>query len=289
MPVTQNVDPIPEAYATNAALSPGGVFPQVNNPFQGIIKVGALSGPKISLPQLLLPFPQFTGVTIANRPIGKLWYNALQAGVTKNASPGLTFLANYTWGKTMTRNAFLDPYQPLTNDISPIDRPQIFVVGGLWELPVGRGRHFGGNMSWPLDYVAGGWNLSWVMSFENGFPTGPWSGAVETKTPGSVNQKLSKWFDTSAFSPLPPFTLPTVRPYLSNIRADGTQNYDFTVAKVFPIKESTKFEVGLNLYNAMNHAVFSAPNVSVTSAAFGTVTGQANTPRWLMVHGALSF
>jgi hypothetical protein len=289
MPVTQNVDPIPIAYATNPALSPGGIFPQVTNPFKGVITVGSLSGATVSLPQLLTPFPQFTAVNIANRPIGRLWYNALQAGVTKRASYGLTFLANYTWSKTMTQNAFLDPYHPLVNDISPVDRPQILIIGGLWEVPVGRNRHFGHDLSRPLDFAVGGWNLSWIASFENGFPTGPWSGAVQTKAPGSVSQNLAKWFDTSAFSPLPPFTLPTVRPYLSNIRAKGTQNYDFTIAKVFPIKDSVNFEVGLNLYNAMNHAVFSAPNISVTSAAFGTITGQANTPRWLMIHGALSF
>lgn len=289
MPVTQNVDPIPEAYATNPALSPGGIFPQVTNPFKGVITVGALSGATVSRPQLLLPFPQFTGVNISNRPMGKLWYNALQAGVTKSTSYGLTFLANYAWSKTMTRNAFLDPYDPLVNSISPVDRPQIFVMGGVWELPVGRGRHFGSTISRPLDYLIGGWNLSWLTTFQTGFPTGPWSGVVQTKPLGTVSRSLSKWFDTSAFSPLPPFTLPRERPYLSNVRADGTQNYNFTIAKVFSITESTKFEIGLNLYNAMNHPIFSAPNISVTSAAFGTVTGQANTPRWLMIHGALSF
>jgi len=289
LPVTQDVDPIPEDYATDASLSPGGVFPQVTNPFAGVIPVGTLSLPTVSLPQLLKPFPEFTGVSISNRPIGKFHYDALQVSVTKRFSRGLTFLANYTWSKTLTRNIFLDPYQPLISDVSPLDRPQMLVIGGRWELPVGKGRSFGGNLPAAVQYAIGGWNVSWITSLLDGFPTGPWSGAVMTHTPQHVDRSISQWFDTSAFAPMPPFTLPTLLPYSAQIRQPGSKNTDLTITKSFPIRERFRFDLGVNLYNAFNTPIFGVPTINVLSPAFGSITSQANNPRWVMLNGSLSF
>lgn len=287
--VTQDVNPIPEKYVTDPALSPGGVFAQVSNPFFGIIPVGALSLPTVSLPQLLRPYPQFTGVTIAQRPFGTNWYNGLQVNASKRVSYGVSFMANYTWSKDMTKNTYLDPYHPLVNDISPFDRPQVFVVGGRWELPVGRGRRFGHDLPFALEHAVGGWNVSWITTFMDGLPTGPWSGAIQTHAPGHVDQNIDRWFDTTAFAPLPAYTLPSLLPYSSQIRSPGSKNFNFTVAKTFPIREKFHFDVAINLYNAFNTPIFASPDITVLDPAFGTITSQANSSRVIFLNGVLSF
>ena len=191
LPVTQNVSPIPLNYATNPSLSPSGVFPQVANPFAGIIKVGTLSLPTVSLPQLLTPYPEFTGVSITERPLGSSRYNSLQVGFNKRMSKGLSFLANYTWARTMDHKTFLDPYHPLSNVVDGLDRPQAFLAGGRWEVPIGSQRQFGASMSKPLQYAVGGWNVSWISTFDSGLPTS-WSGAILTHPVQSIQGSLNK-------------------------------------------------------------------------------------------------
>lgn len=287
-PVTQNVNPIPLNYVTNPALSPGGVYQQVTNPFAGVISIGTLSLPTVSLPQLLTPYPQFTGVSIGDRPYGTTRYDGMQLGFNKRMSHELSFLANFVWSRNIDHKTFLSPYQPLTDVVDADDRPIYVIVGGRWELPVGSQRKYGANFSAPVRAVIGGWNLDWITTFDSGLPTS-WSGAIQTHAPMQVNRTLTKWFDTSAFAPLPPYTLPSLNPLLSEIRQAGSRNIDLTVAKTFPIHERLHFDLECNFYNAFNTPIFSAPNTTATSAAFGTVTAQANSPRWVMLSGFLSF
>ena len=64
---------------------------------------------------------------------------------------------------------------------------------------------------------------------------------------------------------------------------------DLNISKTLPIHERFSFEMGADFYNAFNHPLFGAPNTSVTNAAFGTITSQANSPRWIMLNGILKF
>jgi hypothetical protein len=102
-------------------------------------------------------------------------------------------------------------------------------------------------------------------------------------------QTVDKWFDTSAFSPQPPFSLATLSSYQSQLRAAGTKNVDLSLNKTFPIKERASFRLILQLNNATNTPQFAAPNLTVTSPAFGTIGTQANQPRWLFLGGRLNF
>ncbi|MEO7652633.1 MAG: hypothetical protein ABIZ80_19410, partial [Bryobacteraceae bacterium] len=43
-----------------------GLNDLVTNPFAGLIPVGTLSQPRVTRRQLLLPYPQFTGVQVIN-------------------------------------------------------------------------------------------------------------------------------------------------------------------------------------------------------------------------------
>ena len=57
--------------------------PLVANPFYGQIDVGALAQPNVQQSQLLLPYPQFTGVTVINSTSGNSIYHSLQVKAVK--------------------------------------------------------------------------------------------------------------------------------------------------------------------------------------------------------------
>ena len=65
----------------------------------------------------------------------------------------------------------------------------------------------------------------------------------------------------------------------SGVRADGPNNWDISFIKNTQIKEGTQLQFRAEAINALNHPQFTAPNTTVTSTAFGTVTGEFAWPR----------
>ncbi len=87
-----------------------------------------------------------------------------------------------------------------------------------------------------------------------------------TKTP--KQQRLSKWFDTGAF------TANQKGKYGNEgrniLRAPGLVNWDISVQKNFPLfRERQKLQFRTDFLNIMNHANFDAPNANL--AAPGTM------------------
>jgi hypothetical protein len=110
--------------------------------------------------------------------------------VVHRAARGLTYIANYTYSKSMDVASsacgdknILTPVNGQTcgqvsfggtraNDRSVSTFDQRHVVHGsvIYDLPLGRGRQFLGNMPKFLDYVVGGWTLSGLVRLNSGFP-----------------------------------------------------------------------------------------------------------------------
>src|SRR5262249_33810383 len=78
---------------------------QVPNPFFGIIppsQGGTLAGPTVPAWRLLVPWPQYTGVSYnLSTPSAAASYNALIAKFTKRFSNGLNLVASYQWSKAI--------------------------------------------------------------------------------------------------------------------------------------------------------------------------------------------
>jgi len=166
------------------------------------------------------------------------------------------------------------------------------VVTGIWELPFGRNKRFGHSWSKPLDFVAGGWQLNGVVQRQSGPPLG--FGDVWTLFTGNSNDvKLSKdqrsvdrWFNTSGFNRNSAQALASnirVSPLrFSGIRGDGQARWDFSLIKNLPVSERIKMQYRAECLNALNHPNLSTPNTTVTSTAFGTITGQDVPRLWQM-------
>jgi hypothetical protein len=100
--------------------------------------------------QSLRPFPQFGSIGNLWAPLGKTWYDSLQAKVTKRLSHGLDFTYTFTWQKSLALGAENEiagalGVQPAVNDvfnrslnknISGYDQPFYGVLALNYTLPI---------------------------------------------------------------------------------------------------------------------------------------------------------
>jgi len=54
--------------------------------------------------------------------------------------------------------------------VDNIDIPHRFVASGVYDLPFGRGRHFGSNLPGVVDAAFGGWSLGSIITRADGRP-----------------------------------------------------------------------------------------------------------------------
>ncbi|WP_158819947.1 TonB-dependent receptor [Granulicella sp. S156] len=137
-----------------------------------------------SLSTALKPFP-FQTVTDAFGYVGNANYNALQVSVNMRPAHGLTFMANYTWSRSIDDGgtfrsgyaipaAYLAggggkswPVDRIERTVSTSNQPQHVVITGVWDLPVGRQVLAG--RAWERA-VFGGYKFSEVLQAFSGSP-----------------------------------------------------------------------------------------------------------------------
>ncbi|MEO8129705.1 MAG: hypothetical protein ABI822_21575, partial [Bryobacteraceae bacterium] len=246
--------------------------------------------------QLLRPYPQFTGVTRTAPAYGNSHYHSLQMQLEKRTSGGVTALVSYTIAKNIgdLTNADNAYDRQRERGLTSFDVPQRLTVSATWELPVGRGRHFGTNMSRWFDLAAGGWALSTFDTFQAGFPLSfslarATSGANSSRpnaignpaegVDGAIVNRLRHYFNTAAFAQPPDFTYGNVSPFIGTVRSPGMNNIDATLHKTFNVFEKARVEFRAAMFNVPNHPVFGAPNTQFGNAAFGVVSSQVNLSR----------
>jgi hypothetical protein len=277
---------------------------KVTNPMAGLIPNNAsLNGATITRTTLWNAFPQFSGVTVKNLPIGRQRYDSAQFKVSKRFSNGLTLLASYTVSKTLeqvsVQNAqdfnLADPSatklikQPADN----IDIPQKFNLTGVYSLPFGRGRTFAKNVSRPVDAIVGGWDFNfnvlkmsgWAVKYPNAAQATAGSAKLDDPTP-------AQWFNTGLWnntstgkrvSAQESYTLTTFPLRFSDVRLPGNNNWDLSIAKSFTLHERLRLQYKFEAVNAFNHPWLSnIASVDVTSSSFGRLSPtQGNLPRFL--------
>jgi hypothetical protein len=278
----------PQFLSLGAALND-----RVPNPFAGIIRTGPLSGATVARRQLLLPYPQYTSV-LRNFPMAaSSIYHGLLVKVERRTTKGLTLLASYTWSKQIDDNSanegFLDRGasgilnfydRGKERSLTTFDTPHRVVVSAVYDVPVGRGRAVGSDMSRLLDLLIGGWTVSGIGTYQSGLPVIISRPSVVTGQEAPLDDPTpERWFNTAAFANAAPFTFGNVSRTLPNVRTDALRNVDVTLGKYIPLAGRARLQVRADAFNVFNKTRFGAPNGTITSAAFGTVTTQANAPR----------
>ncbi len=270
----------------------GGTVP---NPMYGLGPV--FTSTTISRANLLLPYPQFGAMTM-NDSQGYAWYHSLQVRGTRRMGHGVTVNMGYAFSKSMEaiqylNSADLDPYRTL----SASDRPHRVTGSVVWQLPVGRRRAYLSHMPKLLEAALGNWQMSGVVIRQAGGPL-TWGNILYNGDPDQMalakdDRTADHWFNTTYFNKNSAQQLSQNIRYfpmrLSGVRADGQSKWDISMAKIFRISERVEFRLRTQVFNIMNHPNFAAPNLSPTSAAFGTITSTVGMPRTFQVAMTMQF
>ena len=167
-------------------------------------------------------------------------YHALQMKVEKRFSQGGTVLASYTFSKLLadvsSLTGWLDsgvgsgpsiqnPYNlRAEKSLSGFDSRQRLTVSYAVDLPFGPGHKFLSGGNGLEKKVVGGWSVSGIATFQDGFPlaltatgtaNGPlatagapmWWPAATSETSGSAQSRLNGWFNVSCFTVPAAYTL----------------------------------------------------------------------------------
>jgi hypothetical protein len=184
---------------------------QVPNPFYklaGINSGSVGSNQTVALNQLLYLNPMLGSLSMGDMPLGKNQYDALLVKVEHRFSHGFSVLNSFTWSKLFEDTSLLSAEIAGVNvehKLGGEDRPLHFTTSPIWELPIGRGRHFGNNMPKVADAIVGGWELTGTFNIQSGVPVvfGTNSFFSGQNIALGSGQSLAQWFDTSQFLRFP--------------------------------------------------------------------------------------
>jgi hypothetical protein len=288
-----NLNQLPDVYLQLQ----GHLSDQVPNPFYGLINQTAYSSPTISRQQTLYPYPQYAGASGVQEvyvPAGNSTYHGASFTAERRLSSSLTLLASFTVSKVLDDlGTPPDVYnRSWWRAVSAFDTPRQFQLSWVYHLPFGHGRQFGAAWRGVTDAVLGGWNLSSIVRFQRGLPVSISTGVNDGQSGVIDNPTLARWFNTSVFSAAKTYTFGNLGPRSPDIRADGVHNIDAVLAKsFFATVKDRQYEMQFRgeFFNVMNTPQFGAPNGSVTSQSFGTVTSQTNNPREIQLGLKIKF
>jgi hypothetical protein len=258
----------------------------VPNPFYGVLPATTSLGaqPTIGRGRLLLPYPQFAGLTTTNNSFGYSWYNSGQFRVEYRLKHGVSFQIGYTISKTMEAVSLLNPQDlSLLREKAAFDRPQRLVTTVSYHLPVGPNTSILNRGL--ISHLVGGWDLTMTGIAQSGVPISLSNGNyVLTGNPALASgQSYSHWFDTSSslwYGPLPAGSLRQIPLVSPNLRTPVSPQFDIGITRDFVLHENHRLQFRALAYNATNTPLFNGPNTDPTSPLFGVVTlTQTNMPR----------
>jgi carboxypeptidase family protein len=315
------LNPVPRQFLSTSPVRDAATIAfleaNVNNPFQGLLPGTDLNGSTIQRQQLLRLIPQF-GRIRTRRDDGSAIYHSGQFRVERRFTRGVTILSSYTWSKVIEQVTFLNESDTeYERRIGDGDIPHRIVVSGIWELPFGKGRKWGGSWNGFVDAFIGGWQAQGIYQWQSGRPIDLdernifFNGDPSKLRTNISGETVDGLFDTSGFyfSDAAVQTNGVVDPALqradqrirlaNNIRTLPTrlpgfrrqnQNlWDLSLIKNFSITEGIKFQLRGEFLNAFNHPQFGDPNTDPTNPAFGKVTSQSNLARNVQIGLKLIF
>jgi hypothetical protein len=261
----------------------GAVNDRVANPFYQILTPDKFPGglrnqPQLSVNDLLRPYPQYNAIT--QWFAGGIYrqYQAIQLKAQRPFVNGFNFLIGYNYNRAKN-DEYYDGVDTFLDNLTLQDAPNNrhkFNIGGIYELPFGRGRKFGSSMNKVANAVFGGWATSGIFQYVSGeYLRLP--GSVVSGNPKLDNPTRDKWFDTSKVTRLPDFTRRANPLQWPGFVGPRITSLDVTLGKDFKITERVGFEIKLESYNLPNIFNGANPNMTVDNSQFGRVNAQRNT------------
>ncbi|HEV2386297.1 MAG TPA: carboxypeptidase-like regulatory domain-containing protein [Candidatus Acidoferrales bacterium] len=266
---------------------------------------------------LRVPFPGFAPTGISEgETYGFSMYNALQATLRKQVSRGLSFQFSYTYDNAMTDVTgvgFSNVFSGGSSNFgdtrnrhlrwgpADYDRRQRLIFYYSWDLP-GLQQKTGF-----LPKLTNGWRFSGVTTFQSGLPltvtdarggsifgfASPSGGQLcpgmtnaSIATSGSVENRISGYFNSAAFCAPPPIGNGTGYGDVARgvIHGPGQNNWDMALSKdtqVGGLAENAYVEFRTEFFNTFNHPQFDIPGLVVGTPSFGQIGNTSVNPRLL--------
>ena len=288
LPVNDNLNFIPADYLSRSSerdqATINRLTANVANPFAGLLPGTTLNGSTVQFQQLLLPFPQFTSVTMQGANIGYSNQHVMSLTVQKRFSAGMQLLATYTRSRMKEATSRLNPSDPeLYYGISNEDRPQRLVLSGVYALPFGTGRPIGAGAPGWVQAVIGRWTASGHYTYQGG-QVASWGNVLYLG--GDLNwdpRNIDQAFDITRFNRNAgqqlSMNIRTLPPDFGNLRLDPISTLNLALFKDISFGGERALQLRAEAFNALDHVQFSGPQLNPTNANFGRITSQTNAPR----------
>ena len=249
----------------------------LNVPLPGL---GAI-GPRRAIPQM----SQLNTI----RWDGWASYHALSVAAKRRLAKGLMFDANWTWshsiddasdpGTTLNETNLPQNVYDLASEkaSSSFDHRHRVVVSAIYQLPISpRARRW-------VRALFGQWQAGGYFTAQSGAPftvnissdqanigSGPAQRPNVSGDPNNGPKTPGKWLNTSAFS------LPALYTFgdspRNSVIGPGLAEFDVSLQKEIPIRESGRLQFRTEAYNLLNHPNFNIPNRTAFTPNFGQVS-----------------
>lgn len=246
-----------------------------------------------------------TGGITMNQPIFSSNYNGLQSQLTRNAGRLAQFGLIYTWshafdyddngaGTGSGGTAFSYPaYFKMNRATAGYDRSNNLQFWAIYHLPFGRGQTFANHGV--LGEIIGGFQLNGQISHISGAPfsVSP-SSTTGFNSPGNtLYAQLVKpyrqlggharaagsaasggmpWFDPTSFANNPETTPTFANTHRNQFRGPGDTIVNASLFRSFHIYRESEFQLRVEAFNVLNHALLNNPTTTVGNGTFGYIT-----------------
>jgi len=226
-------------------------------------------------------------------------YAALSTKLEKRYSNGLQFLTAYTWSHALANSG--TPLSGASNFGTPDptnlasayssaawDIRHSFTTSFSYDLPIGKGKRFGGNMNKAMDLLVGQWQTSGILTLRTGQPftingtscVGQWNKCLPDLVAGQNPQAAPSggrqvntdgyWFNVNAYQVAAQnaatnyYTGGTLG--LQSNTGPPTRTMDFSLAKNYNVTERFKLQFRAEAINLANTPIYSTPDGSLGDA-----------------------
>ncbi|HEX8710776.1 MAG TPA: hypothetical protein VF730_02800, partial [Terracidiphilus sp.] len=287
----------------------------------------ALPGPGLIQPRR--PFPKISfvdnskfpsNVTVASTtfPVSTInllentaqsWYDAGYVNVRRRYSRGLSFLADYTFAKSLDnapdfRSPMFEAAIPQNdNDLNAEKGPacdlrQRVAVSSVYNPPAW-------NWNRATTVATRNWQGSMELQLQTGFPMtmsvfgdtanggiAVGENPIRANVTGakifpSGTRNATTWFNPSAFAAPPAYTFGNVS--RNSVYGPGMETMDLAIVRDFQVSEKAQFEWRGEFFNALNHTNLGTPNRFVNTSTFGSITEVTTPGREIQVSARISF
>ncbi len=249
--------------------------------------------------------------------VGSMNYNAMQAVLQKRMTNGLEGQVAYTWSHCFTTNSgyygtwsqtsatpaspyYQNLYAPSADYASCyFDAHNVLSAYATYDLPVGKGKKFAGNMNSVGNAVIGNWQVGAIISLHSGFPLAVYEGTDYSGTnsrgprpnctganqvlglqPSIVNGVFQgyQYMSAAGYANPAPGTFGNC-PAQGPDYGPGYTDTDLSLLKSFHFTESKYLQFRADFVNAFNNVQLSHPNTNFPGSTFGLITQSQDTPR----------